>query len=89
MEPVAIDSDWLPWCKSLDMYITREELRDRILSGTRTIIVDVRDDDHQGVSEKACFSSAAIPSSISKKKAHVIITSKASCFTFEAGTHHE
>ena len=53
MEPVAIDSDWLPWCKSLDMYIAREELRDRILSGTRTIIVDVRDDDHQGVSEKS------------------------------------
>ncbi len=32
----------------------QDELRSRILSGTPTVIVDVRDDDHQGVSE-ACL----------------------------------
>jgi hypothetical protein len=50
MDSVAVDSDWLPWCKSMGMYMPREELRDRILSGAPSIIVDVRDDDHQGVS---------------------------------------
>jgi hypothetical protein len=58
MDTVAIDSDWLPWCKSMGMYMPREELRDRILSGALTIIVDVRDDDHQGVKRCSCCSLA-------------------------------
>ncbi len=52
MDDVAADSDWFPWCKSTGMYITQDELRSSILSGVQaqTLIVDVRDDDHQGVS---------------------------------------
>jgi hypothetical protein len=48
---VQMNDDWLPWCASMGMYVTRDELRSRILSGTRTVIVDVRDDDHKGVSQ--------------------------------------
>ncbi len=62
MESVAVDSDWLSWCKSMAMYMPREELRDRILSGTPTIIVDVRDDDHQGVSWELSRCSLVWPS---------------------------
>jgi hypothetical protein len=62
MESVAVDSDWLPWCKSMAMYMPREELRDRILSGAPTIIVDVRDDDHQGVSWELSRCSLVWPS---------------------------
>ncbi len=53
MDSVATDSDWLTWCKTTGMYVTKDELRSRMLSGIQTLIVDVRDDDHQGV-RKTC-----------------------------------
>jgi len=60
------NGDWLPWCQSMGMYVSRDELRDRILAGTRMVVVDVRDDDRQGVSSSARCPCDASRSAVSR-----------------------